>query len=101
MWNVGATLQLVALAMLGAIIALTVSDAKVFDGFRRYVTRWPFVSGAISCRYCFSHWVGAALLLIKAPVVISDYRLTNIIVSWGVLVWLINVLAGLLVKANE
>lgn len=82
------------LSVVNASLAFTVTESKLFAGWRERVrARSRFFGELVSCGYCFGHWTAAALVAVYVPRLFRgwaplDYVLTALAVAWlGALQW--------------
>jgi hypothetical protein len=76
------------LSVVTAAVSFTVTETKLFKGFREWLKRKnSFLGDLISCGYCFGHWVAFALVAVYKPKLFEswrplDYFLTAIVIAW-------------------
>ncbi len=80
--------QVLWLSMANASIAFTVTEARLFRGFREWIkNRSSFLGDLCSCGYCLGHWSAFALVAIYQPRLFAgwwplDYFLTALVIAW-------------------
>jgi hypothetical protein len=97
---------LLMLALPVACVAWTVTHEDLFEEFRVWCTRQRTKSRAMwrrkffyafTCEYCFSHYVGAAVLWLSGfRLLLPGWR--GALLAWFALVWLANVYMSLFVR---
>lgn len=75
-------LALLTTALATALVAVTITRASVFQGLRVWLkARNTLLKQLLSCTYCFSHWVGAALVwLFNTPVTLRHFLFAWLVV---------------------
>ena len=80
--------QVLWLSMANASIAFTVTEARLFRGFREWLKdRNAFLGELCSCGYCLGHWVALGLVAIYRPRLFDawwllDYVITAVVIAW-------------------
>ncbi|MGW8177511.1 MAG: DUF1360 domain-containing protein [bacterium] len=79
-WNAVAIVVLLAGAC--ATMAMTLTKAVIFRGFREWVkTKSEFLGELFSCPYCTSHWIAGVLAVVFRPRMIVTNVVLDVIVS--------------------
>lgn len=94
---------LLGMAALLAVVILTVSDSHFFEPLRTAIKKWKFLHALVACRYCFSHWAAAALLIgMWQPMSFGTASpWFDLLITWGSLIALGNLIAGAIVWIND
>ena len=60
--------QLIVLAFAVATISVTITESRLFKGFREWIaSHWAWGGELVSCPYCFGHWVALPVTLYYRP----------------------------------
>lgn len=80
--------EIILLSGVNACFAFTVSEMKLFAGFRsRCRTLSGFLGELVSCGYCLGHWSALALVVVYRPRPLSawaplDYAAAVLLIAW-------------------
>jgi hypothetical protein len=84
----------ILLSFVTASISFTVSETKLFKGFRDWIEgKNDFLFYLFNCGYCLGHWIAFGLVALFKPKLFNswwllDYFLTAIVIAWlGGLQW--------------
>jgi hypothetical protein len=80
--------KVIYLSLATASISFTVSETKLFEPCREWVSRRSaFFGRLLSCGYCNGHWIAFVLVAVYRPRLFEfwwllDYFLTALVVAW-------------------
>jgi hypothetical protein len=99
-------LEVLLLAAAIWLLSTTVSRAKIFFPLRYYcnnhcnpILLW--IGEAISCQYCLSHWIGAAIVWWGRINFFNYPELFTYCMTWAALVGVANVIGRTVGRADE
>jgi len=89
--------QLATLASATSAISITITKGGVFSKQRQWIKgRNSWLGKLVSCPYCLSHWVAAALVAIYQPTPLSAWLPVDLAISVFITVAIAAVISGVI-----
>lgn len=93
-------LELAALSLATSAASITISRSTLFSPFREFLlTRqggaWKHLGYLVSCFYCVSHWIAAAVVLAYQPRIVQFWIVVDLGISWLAVVALAALWSGI------
>lgn len=88
-------LSLLIQAAAVASVTLTIAKGKIFQPVRNWLRdHWVWGAKLMTCGYCLSHWIAAAMVAAVGPVAVTQVPAVNYIVTAFALISMATLIAG-------